>query len=223
MARSNIIKNFINSNMDINTALQNLLAILWCFKDEKLINWVNKELSGYNQGDELPEYRVVKGRFMASYLVGPLEYSMREFGIKHLDKDMQENLLTSCIYSSISTLEKTVNTVNKKEASMMKSVPPEWYSFLQSNTNAHITNARVEIDMGVISDIISKVRTKILDTLLYLEEEFGNLDDLDIDISTKGNKELTDIIEHIQINLYDNSITIGNNNKINKSDITTNK
>ncbi len=220
MARSNIIKNFINSSMDISTALQNLMSILYCLDDKKLINWANKELSGYNENDELPEYRKLKGRVMASFLVGYVQYSKRQFGIGHLDEDIQENLLNTHIYSSISTLE---NMKNIEGASIGKPIQPELYAILQANTNAHITDATVNIDIGSINDIICKVRTKILETLLYLEKEFGNLDDLDIDISTKSDKELIDIIEHIQINLYDNSITIGNNNKIKKSDITTNK
>lgn len=59
--------------------------------------------------------------------------------------------------------------------------------------------------------------------ILTLEKEFGNLDELDIDISTKDTAELKEIVNYIQINLYDNSITIGDNNKIKHSDITTNK
>ena len=73
------------------------------------------------------------------------------------------------------------------------------------------------------NQIISKVKTKILETLLFLEKEFGNLDGLDIDISTKTEEELKSIIQHIQVNLYDNSIAIGNNNKIKNSNIVTNK
>lgn len=220
MARSNIIKNFINSSMDISTALQNLIAILYCLDDKNLIDWANKELSGYYEGDKLPEYRKLKGRVMASFLVGYVQYPKTQFGIGHLDEDMQENLLNTYIYSSISTLE---NMKNKEGVRIGKPIPPELYPLLQKNTNAHITEATVDIDIGRINDLISKVRTKILETLLYLEKEFGNLDDLDIDISTKSKEELTSIIKHIQINLYDNSITIGNNNKIKKSDITTNK
>ena len=94
---------------------------------------------------------------------------------------------------------------------------------LQASTNAHITDAYVDIDLGMVSDIISKVKTKILETLLFLEKEFGNLDGLDIDISTKTEEELKSIIQHIQVNLYDNSIAIGNNNKIKNSNIVTNK
>ena len=54
--------------MDIDTALQNLMAILYCLDDEGLINWAKKELEGYDTYDELPKYRKLKGRVMASFL-----------------------------------------------------------------------------------------------------------------------------------------------------------
>lgn len=220
MAKSNIIKNFINSNMDINTALQNLMAILYCLEDENLINWANKELSGYDSINELPEYRKLKGRVMASYIVGNMKYSNAPFIISHLDDDIQENLININLYSSISTLEEMKN---KGESRIGKPIPPEFYIFLQENTNAHIIEASVNTDLSSINDVISKVRVKILKTLLFLEKEFGNLDELDIDISIKNKEELKNIVQHIHFNLYDNSIKIGDGNKIKGSNITTNK
>lgn len=219
MARSKLIKDFISSQMDIDTALQNLIAILYCLDNERLINWAKKELAGYDTNDELPNYRKLKGRVMASFLVGHVQYSKRQFGIFHLDEEDQENLLRINIYSSISTIMDTVD----KEVSLGKPIPPELYPLLQSNSNAHITDASVNIDTCSINDIISKVKAKILETLLLLEKEFGNLDELDIDISSKSKEELESIIQSIQINLYDNSISIGDNNKIKNSDIVTNK
>lgn len=56
--------------MNIDTALQNLMAILYCLDDEILINWVSKELSGYDSNDNLPEYRKLKGIVKASFMVG---------------------------------------------------------------------------------------------------------------------------------------------------------
>ena len=220
MAKSNIIKNFINSNMDINTALQNLMAILYCLEDENLINWANKELSGYDSINELPEYRKLKGRVMASYIVGNMKYSNAPFIISHLDYDIQENLININLYSSISTLEEMKN---KGESRIGKPIPPEFYILLQENTNAHIIEASVNTDLSSINDVISKVRVKILKTLLFLEKEFGNLDELDIDISIKNKEELKNIVQHIHFNLYDNSIKIGDGNKIKGSNITTNK
>ena len=58
---------------------------------------------------------------------------------------MQENLLNTHIYSSISTLE---NMKNIEGASIGKPIQPELYAILQANTNAHITDATVNIDMG---------------------------------------------------------------------------
>lgn len=220
MARSNLIKDFINSNMDINTALQNLISILYCLDDQVSINWANKELSGYDSDDELPKYRKLKGRVMASFFIGYYEYSKRQFGIEHLDKDFKNNLLSVNVYSSVSTI---ADIKDKKGATLVKAIPPELYALLQSKSNAHITDATVDIDTGKVNDIISKVRAKILETLLFLEKEFGNLDDLDIDVSTKSQKELKNIVQHIQVTLYDNSVNIGDNNKIKKSNITTNK
>lgn len=219
MARSKLIKDFISSNMDIDAALQNLMVILYCLDDERLVNWVSKELSGYDTDDELPQYRKLQGIVRASFIVGYVQYSKRQFGIAHLDKEMQENLLNIHIYSSISTLIE----MKDKEACLGKPIPPEFYGILQAGTNAHITNASVDIDLGRVNDIISKVKTKILETLLFLEKEFGNLDDLDIDISIKTEEELKNIVQKIQVNLYDNSITMGDNNKIKSSNMITNK
>ena len=81
----------------------------------------------------------------------------------------------------------------------------------------------MDIDLTSINDIISKVKTKILETLLFLEKEFGDLDGLDVDISIKNSEELRSIINHIEIKLYDNSISLGDNNRIKNSNIITNK
>lgn len=219
MARSKIIKDFINSKMDIDTALQNLMVILYCFDNEALINWAKKELEGYESHDELPNYRKLKGRVMASFFVGYVQYSNTQFGIGHLDKDMQEKLLRVNLYNSISGLIE----IKKSESNIGKPITPELFRFLESNSNAHIISATVKIDLSSVNDVISKVKTKILETLIFLEKEFGNLDDLDIDISTKGEDEIQNIVQHIKVTLYDNSISIGDNNKIKNSDIVTNQ
>lgn len=97
----------------------------------------------------------------------------------------------------------------------------EHYHLLQK-PGTHI-KATVNIDLTDVNDIISKVKVNILDILLLIEKKFGNLYDLDIDISETNGKEPENIIQYIQVKLYDNSISIGDNNKIKKSNITTNE
>ena len=75
----------------------------------------------------------------------------------------------------------------------------------------------------LIINIFSKVTSKLLDILLLLEKEFGNLDELDIDVDNKTEEELEEICNKLQIIIYnDKRVTIGNNNRIKDSTIASN-
>ena len=57
---------------------------------------------------------------------------------------------------------------------------------------------------------------------MLLEKEFGNLDELDIDLSTKDETEIENITNNIMVIFYnDNSVTIGDNNKMKDTNIST--
>ena len=76
--------------------------------------------------------------------------------------------------------------------------------------------------MPKVLNIFPKVESKLLDILSYLEKQFGNLDDLDIDIESKSKDELNNIINHIHVLIYnDKSVTLGDNNKIKDSNIAS--
>jgi hypothetical protein len=58
--------------------------------------------------------------------------------------------------------------------------------------------------------------------LRYLEKQFGNLDELDIDVDNKSEQELKEIVNHIYVLIYnDQSVTIGNDNEFNNSNIAS--
>lgn len=85
-----------------------------------------------------------------------------------------------------------------------------------------ITSAYVKISMPQVLSIFPKVESKLLDILAYLEKQFGNLDDLDIDVESKSDDELKQICEQRHIIVYnDNSVTVGDNNKIKDSTIAS--
>ena len=78
-----------------------------------------------------------------------------------------------------------------------------------------ITSARVVVGEHIISNIFSVIENKLLDMLMILEKEFGCLDELDIDITTKSKEEIEAINNRILILVYnDNSVSIGDGNKI---------
>ena len=85
-----------------------------------------------------------------------------------------------------------------------------------------ITSARVVVSEHIISNIFSTIENKLLDLLLILEKEFGSLDELDIDITTKSEEEIKDINNRILVLIYnDNSVSMGDGNKIKESTIAS--
>lgn len=85
-----------------------------------------------------------------------------------------------------------------------------------------ITSARVIFGPQCISNIFSVVENRLLDILILMEKEFGNLDELDIDVSSKTQEELETITDKMIFTIYnDNRVTIGNGNKIKDSDIAS--
>lgn len=68
--------------------------------------------------------------------------------------------------------------------------------------------------------ILTNVKNKLIDILLKLEKEFGNLDDLDINTESKKPKELKKLNQTIINIIYsDNSIKSGDKNKMQDTNI----
>lgn len=85
-----------------------------------------------------------------------------------------------------------------------------------------ITSAKVVVGPQLIQDVFSTIESRLLDALIILEKEFGNLDELDIDISVKNPDELKAIIDRLIVIVYnDNSVSIGDDNRIKDSTIAS--
>lgn len=85
-----------------------------------------------------------------------------------------------------------------------------------------IQSAEIQLNMPQILNIFPKVENKLRDILRYLEKQFGNLDELDIDVDNKSEQELKEIVNHIYVLIYnDQSVTIGNDNEFNNSNIAS--
>ena len=58
MAKSNIIKQLINNEMDLTVAVRRLYVLADAIEHEEIKNWADKEINGYTTDDILPDYRV---------------------------------------------------------------------------------------------------------------------------------------------------------------------
>lgn len=223
MVKSQIIKDLANGVVNTQTALKRTKVLLQELENEELLQWINYEIGGYPDDVDIPEYRKISGQLYGSYFKGSIaihiKYTHVPLSLGNLSAEMKHDLLTIQITQGIEALRGMISEIERNnDRGLSKPIPAEFYPLIAKANNdleMMIFTASVELDMPKILNIFPKVESKLLDILYYLEKQFGNLDDLDIDTESKSPAELETIINRIYVMIYnDKSVMIGNNNKI---------
>ena len=228
MAKSQIIKDLANSEINIFTALKRTKILLNDIGDEASSKWVEHEISGYPEDVEPPVYRKIHGELRGSYFEGSIathiQYTNVPLPLGNMKSETRELLLTATISQGLDALKEMLLKL-EKDRPLVKQIPADYYPMIamaNNNLGMMISSAYVELNMPDIYNIIPTVVNKLLNILIYLEKQFGNLDQLDIDTGSKKEEELKNILENIYIIIYnDKSIKIGNDNSIENSDIAS--
>ena len=97
-------------------------------------------------------------------------------------------------------------------------LPRETYQFFEDGTNIEVTDAYVAFSSDQIQNILSRVESLALTLLIDLDKYYGNLDSLDIEYKSTIEQKLIEK-EIVNIIFEDNSVRIGDNNSLNKSDV----
>ena len=208
--------------MSVEIALKQLKVLLAEFDKPEMLKWVNAELQGYDDTDVLPEYRVIVGNLVGNFLNYYTKCTHISIPLK---SDAPKELVEMCsqvrLYDSLSALRALTETDREFGRQINASLLPYVQQFSAISMTA-LLNATVEFSQTQVKNVFSRVENAVLDVLLLLEKEFGNLDDLDIDLTSKSNDEIQNIASNIMILLYnDNSIVIGDNNRMKDTSISS--
>lgn len=222
MAKSTIVKDFAGGKVSVEIALKQLKVLLAEFDKPEMLKWVNAELQGYDDTEVLPEYRVIVGNLVGNFLNYYTKCTHISIPLK---SDAPKELVEMCsqvrLYDSLSALRALTETDREFGRQINASLLPYVQQFSAISMTA-LLNATVEFSQTQVKNVFSKVENAVLDVLLLLEKEFGNLDDLDIDLTSKSNDEIQNIASNIMILLYnDNSIVIGDNNRMKDTSISS--
>ena len=193
MAKSQIIKDLANGSIDTQIALKRTKVLLQEFDDERLLEWVNYEIEGYPNDVEVPEYRRISGQSFCSYIKGTmsrfLKYSNVPLSLGNMPENEREIFYYANMRESVGALK---GTIHEYEPSIGRIIPAEYYPYIAKCNNDMgmvIQSAEIQLNMPQILNIFPKVENKLLDILRYLEKQFGNLDELDIDVNNKSEIE----------------------------------
>ncbi len=217
MARSKIIVDFVQENIPLSKMLLRLKALIFELHNNEILEWINNEINGYDETKDVPEYRKIRGDVTCDIFQFNRVLQNVCLPLIYNDEHIIEITTCSC-RDSVSAIERMMN---KEDGTLMSIIPIAAYPYLQKNVkiNGNIQNAKVIYAIHQFSDIYSAINNKVLDIILTLEQECGNLDTYDLNITESTRDKIIQIIQNIIF--QDNSITIGNNNKIKDTDILT--
>ena len=229
MAKSKIIKELANSSIDTMTALKRAKVLFAELGNQRLVNWINCELTGYPDDAELPDYRKETGNLIGTYVVGTVgthvKYTNVSIPLGKMPKDMKDDILNVSLRDGIYALKQLLKEHSEKSSELGKIIPADFYPLISkynSNPYMAIATAKVVVGSQCIDNVFAIVENRLLDALILLEKEFGNLDELDLDTSGKTPKEIEDITNRIMVIVYnDHSVTVGNDNTIKGSNIAS--
>ncbi|PFQ75691.1 hypothetical protein COK15_15140 [Bacillus cereus] len=219
MARSQLLKDLVSGQVSIENILLRLKVILSDLDNDLIMSWIQGELHGYESGEELPAYRILKGSPVGTYLInGHAKYSNAQVPIEAvLGKEMIEQLITVNVKDSIKTLEEILNSESKEKYGK---VVPTTICHGISNDDLQIIGMTIKCASNLISGIVSKVKSKLVDIIMELEKQYDNLDEMDIKSQVdEDNSKKEQVILNIEQIIFDESIKLGDKNKLSRSGI----
>ena len=134
------------------------------------IAWVNSELNGYSEEQELPSYRKVNAQVLANLSSISFQANSHPLPIAHLSEEQREGLETAKMRQSLAVLEKFSQN---PEGGLESPIPLENNALLGKNLarGVAIQRAWSQIEVSSIVQILTEVRSRLLDFVLLLQDQ----------------------------------------------------
>lgn len=208
-----IINNLVDTDMQLSASLLKTKVLASRIKNEELLKWVNSELNGYEFERALPEYREEYGVLMGTYLQNRVQVSNTQIPIPNIGKEFSDLFTRIENRDSVTAIASFLGKDVKFSISNNRKAYLENEIRMLGNPNFQILNIYVQIPASFFPNILSNVRSRLLEFMLQVERSFG----IEVDIVTleKNNQ----VINHIMNTTINNSgdgaiINNGNQNEI---------
>lgn len=193
MAKSNLIKNLTTGNVSLENALERLLIITNELEDPKVKNWILNEIQGYDKKTNLPNYRKNQSmNIKYDGINGNLQMKNAPLPITHFPKEVQDQISEVSIIEGISVVEKIIKNNFKSTYDLTVYAP-----LVYRETGIECLSITHYLSMTLYEKVYSEVRIKVIQILLDLEKEFGNLDNLDINMDGLSDEKIEDVNNNI--------------------------
>lgn len=204
-----IIKELTNEDQSLLGPLLKTKVLASKLKNSNLLNWVNKEINGYNQDEVLPQYRIGKCNTKCTLIKeGYIPQYNIPVPVTLFVDDIARKFFTEFEFrESVKTLESYVQ--NPKQDSIGKKFSIDFWRDTTSLLNksgfgGEIRDIEKFTHLSTVTQSLTEIRGKFLDLMLELDDENIELVNDNLEFNPSTIKKLTQII-----NVY-----MGNNNDI---------
>ncbi|AAN57309.1 hypothetical protein HRJ35_00625 [Shewanella oneidensis MR-1] len=165
------IVDLLSSNEpNLTTALMKTKVLLHRLGEKELLEWVDGELKGYPNVDNLPDYRILRVTVIGNSSNMAYRYTRQILPTMHLDKKIKNKLETTYLTHSIAVIEK----YSRNDEDLQITIAPEYYRFLSKGlgNGYEIESAWGQHSAGAMTQILTEVQSRLLDFVLELSEKF---------------------------------------------------
>ena len=220
MQRSKVIIELIKDEINVVQAMDILNILLQDINDKKIKSWLNNEINGYSKDDKVPDYRIVNANITGNYIVGSiyrgLQCTNQPIPIK---PELVEEYTKIKVSSGLNEVYQM--SLAEKENENHCLVKPIHILLAQkiSILNGEIFSANQTISVYAFTNILNKLKSILIKIFKELENKYGNLDEYYINFT--DSKVEQEVAKNLINFIFDNSIHVGDKNKIESLNIGT--
>lgn len=218
MPKSKIIMELADCSISAEKALKRLYVIASDLEDSDLLSWIEKELNGYSIDEPVPDYRdvgpgLLKYSGIAGTMLTNVKYTNNSLPFQAIPKEFYNDILHFYCRETIATIEQEAQSTTSFTNDLSFLIP-------YIKANGVITSLYREFDANSFREIKNKLLSMLLKIFVKLDKTLGNLDNLDVgNINEERVNEAKQYINKVVF--VDNSIRIGDNNKLEKTSLAT--
>lgn len=166
---SELIEDLTSADTSIEFCLLKAKVLAHQIGDADFKQWVNNEINGYNEEAEVPPYRTLKLTILGTISNGYYRYSDRPLPTLHIEDSIRKKLTNQSIRNGISSISSMLSTKEKYAVH----ISPEFYPIFNKNfaEGYEVEYAKGVHAIGAIQEIITQVKSRLLDFLLNISDQ----------------------------------------------------
>ncbi|NLP59500.1 hypothetical protein [Lutibacter sp. B1] len=213
---NDIINELVDTDKSINSPLLKTKVLASRLQNKELLDWVTNELKGYENDEDLPKYRIYQGNLTGTYINGTMQYNNQPIPTIGMNEGLIKLINSVNFNQSVSSLENLI--IENKSGTLERTFPAELTGLIQDNWRKmgnpylQLINSKVSIGSSAITEVLSAVRNSLLDFMLKIDAQFGNITEIE-ELKTKR-EEISTIMSQTIIH------TSGDGNVVNTGEKT---